>query len=67
MISLGIPESLSHSNVVAYVANQVCTAHEQFCSGSNQQYDDKAACMAFLMSLPPPPMHRLAGNNLFCR
>lgn len=64
---LGLPETFTNVGIIAQSANQLCTAHQAFCTGSNKQFTSKAACIAFMVTLPPPPIHRMAGNNMFCR
>jgi hypothetical protein len=65
--SLGLLEALVDVNIIAKTADQVCTAHQAFCKGPYQQYISKAACLMFMTMLPPPPVHRMAGNNIECR
>ena len=62
----------SPDQAVAYVsdilAKTICTTHDKYCTGSDQQYSDNAACYAFLTkSIRFGKSYELGRNTLLCR
>ncbi|KAJ5330246.1 hypothetical protein N7476_000029 [Penicillium atrosanguineum] len=62
----------SSDQAVAYVsdllAKTICATHEQYCTGSNQQYTDTAACYEFLTKdVRFGKSYELGKNTLLCR
>ena len=42
-------------------ALDVCSMHEQACTGSNQQYSSRDACMSVILNKPLGPWHQVSG------
>ncbi|KAJ5124533.1 uncharacterized protein N7515_008358 [Penicillium bovifimosum] len=62
----------SSDQAVAYVsdllAKTICATHEQYCTGSDQQYTDSDACYSFLTSsIRFGKSYELGRNTLLCR
>lgn len=62
----------SPDQAVAYVsdilAKTICATHDEYCTGSDQQYSDNNACYAFLTkSIRFGKSYELGRNTLLCR
>ncbi|KAJ5153423.1 uncharacterized protein N7482_009901 [Penicillium canariense] len=62
----------SSDQAVAYVsdllAKTICATHDQYCTGSDQQYSDNDACYNFLtQSIRFGKSYELGRNTLLCR
>lgn len=66
MKTLGMDTLLIDPTYKAKLLDAICTTHNTLC-GNYKQFANKAACMAFMQGQPAPPVHRLAGNNFWCR